>query len=67
MDPEHKSNREVISVLAKNFETFDYKGQVCRVNNVTFRVKIKENAVIPETRVPRLDKERQDFVQNWAK
>ena len=47
MNDTYKTDRNVISVLAKNFDMFDCKGQVARISNLQFRVKIKPNAVIP--------------------
>lgn len=67
MEERYKSNREVIAVLAKNFDVFDCKGQVSRINNTIFRINIRPGAIVPKTTGIRLDKERLEFVHRWIK
>ena len=58
MEDHYKIDRQVLEVLARNFDAFDCKGRVAKIKSVEFRVKVKANAHIPITSVIKYDPKR---------
>lgn len=66
MGEEFKKDRDIVSMLAKRFNAFDCKGRIAKIKTVEFRVKVKQNAHIPESTLIKYDPERKKFLREWV-